>query len=133
MTPTPRSLLLSWATSGGFAATHAAGAGDGAIVDDLLAYLAARGWALTRSDTKEKTDMSNITALPTLRVEIDKSVRAKLRQLTEHVESGEVAGLAIALTFRDGRSLTFSSGCESRREMMGLMLDSLLDFAKKET
>ena len=40
---TPRAILLAWAESGGFAATHGAGATNEAIVDDLLAFLAREG------------------------------------------------------------------------------------------
>ena len=40
---TPRAILLAWAESGGFAATHGARATNEAIVDDLLALLAREG------------------------------------------------------------------------------------------
>ena len=43
---TPRTILLAWAESGGFAATHGAGASNEAIVDDLLAFLAREGVAI---------------------------------------------------------------------------------------
>lgn len=36
----PREILIAWASSGGFAAVHNAGATDAQIVDDLLAWLA---------------------------------------------------------------------------------------------
>jgi hypothetical protein len=39
-------LFLAWAESGGFAATHDAGATSEAIVDDLLTFLRKKGVAL---------------------------------------------------------------------------------------
>lgn len=41
-------VLLAWAESGGFAATHGAGATSEAIVEDLLGFLEREGWALVR-------------------------------------------------------------------------------------
>ena len=43
---TPRTILLAWAESGGFAATHGAGATSEAIVDDLLAFLSHKHVAI---------------------------------------------------------------------------------------
>jgi hypothetical protein len=39
----PREILIAWASSGGFAAVHNAGATDAQIVDDLLKWLAKHG------------------------------------------------------------------------------------------
>ena len=74
--------------------------------------------------------MAEIRAIKTLKHEIDENILKRFEQIREHVESGNVAGLAVAMTFRDGNSLTFSSGCDSRREMLGLMLDSIFDYQK---
>ena len=74
-----------------------------------------------------------VVRLPTLRAWIDESVREQMEKLTAHIESGLVSGISVSMTFRNGTSLTFASGCDSRREMMGLMPDGLLDYAKNET
>ena len=50
---TPRTILLAWAESGGFAATHGAGASNEAIVDDLLAFLAREGVAIVPREPTE--------------------------------------------------------------------------------
>ena len=51
---TPRDTLIAWASSGGFAATHEAGATEGAIADDLLRFLADRGcWIVDGPDTTD--------------------------------------------------------------------------------
>lgn len=50
---TPRTILLAWAESGGFAATHGAGATNEAIVDDLLAFLAREGVAIVPREPTE--------------------------------------------------------------------------------
>jgi len=50
----PRALVLAWAESGGFAATHGAGASPEAIVDDLLAFLARKGYAIVRGRNAEE-------------------------------------------------------------------------------
>jgi hypothetical protein len=42
----PREILIAWASSGGFAAVHNAGATDAQIVDDLLRWLAANGFEI---------------------------------------------------------------------------------------
>ena len=72
--------------------------------------------------------MAEIRQLPTLKADVDESVWAEFEKLRAHVESGQVSGMSVALTFRDGRSLTFGSRTENRREMLGLLLDALLDF-----
>ena len=50
---TPRAILLAWAESGGFAATHGAGATNEAIVADLLAFLDKAGVVIV---PREPTD-----------------------------------------------------------------------------
>ena len=59
---TPRTILLAWAESGGFAATHGAGATNDAIVDDLLAFLAREGVVIVpREPTERMCDMALVT------------------------------------------------------------------------
>ena len=43
-----RAVLLAWAESGGFAATHGAGATSEEIADDFLGYARRIGWKLVR-------------------------------------------------------------------------------------
>ena len=50
---TPRTILLAWAESGGFASTHGAGASNEAIVDDLLAFLTREGVAIVPREPTE--------------------------------------------------------------------------------
>lgn len=44
-------LILAWSRSGGFAATHAAGATDRAIVEDLLSWLHWHGFAIVQTES----------------------------------------------------------------------------------
>ena len=46
---TPEAVILAWANSGGFAATHDQGATPEAIADDMLRFLQAVGWKLVRA------------------------------------------------------------------------------------
>ena len=45
---TPEAVILAWANSGGFAATHDQGATPEAIADDMLRFLQTVGWKLVR-------------------------------------------------------------------------------------
>ena len=43
-----KGLVLAWAESGGFAATHGAGASPDAIADDFIKYTRMYGWKIVR-------------------------------------------------------------------------------------
>ncbi len=43
-----KALVLAWAESGGFAATHGAGGSPDAIADDFIKYTWKCGWKLVR-------------------------------------------------------------------------------------
>ena len=46
MPDSPTDVILRWAASGGFAATHQANATDKAIAADLIQFIDAIGWEL---------------------------------------------------------------------------------------
>ena len=77
--------------------------------------------------------MSNIRSLPTLKKSVDASVMEVFDRLREHIEEGDVSGIAIGVTFRDGRSWTTATRTEDRRVMLALLLDSLLDFQRNSS
>jgi hypothetical protein len=79
---------------------------------------------------KGANTVADLFVLPTLAVEVDSQVKAMFEQIREYVEAGGVSGIAIGMTFRDGRSWTKATKTEDRRIMLALLLDCLLDFQK---
>ena len=74
--------------------------------------------------------MAEIRALPTFAVEVDAEVAELVERLRSFVEDKSISGLAVGVTFRDGRSLTRATKVEDRRVMQALLLDLLLDYQK---
>ena len=74
--------------------------------------------------------MADIVNLPLRYLEVDAEVAEFIEQLRGFVENKSISGLAVGVTFRDGRSLTKATKSEDRRVMLALLLDMLLDYQK---
>lgn len=62
-----RSLILAWAESGGFAATHAAGASSEAIADDLIRFLREKGYGIVPREPTVEMELAPDEIFATMR------------------------------------------------------------------
>ena len=72
--------------------------------------------------------MIDVVKLSTHADEVDIDVRATVDKIERYVKDRPVAGIAVAITFRDGASVTFASKSENRQKLIGAIVDMLFDY-----
>lgn len=91
----PRETLIAWASSGGFAAVHNAGATDAQIVDDLLKWMTLNGLSIATgwrpADTAPK-DRTPIIGFGLWAGEINGIEIAPERLVVEYAPGGDYPG-----------------------------------------
>lgn len=72
--------------------------------------------------------MVDVVVLKTFASDVDSDVQKNVDKFLGHVKEGDVAGVAMAITFRNGKSVTFASKSEDRQKMLGSIVDLLFDY-----
>ena len=72
--------------------------------------------------------MVDPVVLPTFATEVASDVESTVEKILDHHKKRGCHGLAVVMIFRNGDSVTFASKAIGRRDMLGAMLDMLLDY-----
>ena len=74
--------------------------------------------------------MGEAVKLDTQAVRIDEDVERNMQKIVDYHKEHGCVGIGVVMLFRNGKSITFGSKAASRREMIGAMVDLLLDYWK---
>ena len=72
--------------------------------------------------------MVDPVVLPTFATEVASDVESTVEKIIDYHKERGCQGLAVVMIFRNGESVTFASKVIGRRDMLGAMLDMLLDY-----
>ena len=75
--------------------------------------------------------MVKVVKLSTQATEIDEDVERNLQKIVDYHKAHGCVGLGVVMLFCDGTSVTFGSKATNRREMIGAMVDLMLDYQKE--